>query len=213
MDIGNLIFGNAFFREFLFYIIVDIEISVMFRCGKVTENHLRRAAFFCFPPYFKYVFRTGSGFACFAVPKHRVDKSLVQSQLSSVIGNKEHIVDIAVHHFVSYSFGSLAKFLHHFLLDFGRLEGNVMIIRLRDRQPYHIRRLNICDIFKHTHQFWQVIKLCKSRFGAVACTLGRKLDCRNGFAEIARPRIKVLQSMFLQSAILQVSLYGIKLHH
>ena len=88
--------------------------------------------------------------------------------------NKEHVVDIAVHHFVSYSFGSLPKLLHHFLLDFGRLEGNVMILRLRDRQPYHIRRLNICDIFKHTHQFGQVIKFCKSCFGAVACAFGNE---------------------------------------
>ena len=86
--------------------------------------------------------------------------------------NKEHVVDIAVHYFVSHSFGSLPKLLHHFLLDFGRLEGNVMILRLRDRQPYHIRRLNIRDIFKHTHQFGQVIKLGKSCFGAVACSFG-----------------------------------------
>ena len=197
--------------QLIFYIIINIEAPVIFRCGKVTENHLRRAAFFCFPPYFKYVFRTGCGFACFAVPKHRIDKPLVESQLSPVIGNKEHIVDIAVHHFVSHSFGSLAKFLHHFLLQFGRLEGNVMILRLRNRQLYHIRRLNICDIFKHTHQFGQIIKLGKSCFGAVACSFGRKLDCRNGFAKVTRPRIKVLQSMFLQSAILQISLYGVKL--
>ena len=67
-----------------------------------------------------------------------------------------------------------------------------MIIRLWNRQLYHIRRLNICDIFKHAHQFGQVIKFCKSRFGAVACAFGRKLDCRNGFAEVACPRIEML---------------------
>lgn len=88
-----------------------------------------------------------------------------------------------------------------------------MIIRLRDRQLYHIRRLNICDIFKHTHQFGQVVKLRKSCFRAVACAFGRKLDCRNGFTKVARPRIKVLQSMFLQRAVLQISLYGVKLHY
>ena len=88
--------------------------------------------------------------------------------------NKEHVVDIAVHHFVSHSFGSLPKLLHHFLLDFGRFEGDVMIIRLRNRQLYHIRRLNICDIFKHTHQFGQVIKLRKSGFRAVAFAFGNE---------------------------------------
>lgn len=88
--------------------------------------------------------------------------------------NKEHIVDIAVHHFVSHSFGSLPKLLHHFLLDFGRLQCDVMIIRLRNRQLYHIRRLNICDIFKHTHQLGQVIKLRKSCFGAVTCAFGNE---------------------------------------
>ena len=92
MDIGDFFSGYAFCNQLVSEIIVHIELAVAVRSGQVAEHHLRRFLFCCALPDVKDIIRTRTHFACLAVGKHIVHKPLIESQLSSVVGDEEHVV-------------------------------------------------------------------------------------------------------------------------
>ena len=88
-----------------------------------------------------------------------------------------------------------------------------MVLHLRYGEIEHIRCFNIRHFFEHRHQFGQIIEFRKACFCSVSCSFGCKLYCCDCLAKHRRPSVKVLQFVFLQRLVLQISLYGIKFNH
>ena len=138
------------------------------RSRQVAEHHLRGLLICCALPDIKDIIRTRAHFTCFAVGKHIVHKPLIQSQLSSVVGDEKHVIHARIHHFIADTFCTFRQSGNHFFLCFGRLQNDVVIMSLRHRQIQHIRRLNVGGLLEHRHKLWKVIELCKPRFCSVA---------------------------------------------
>ena len=88
-----------------------------------------------------------------------------------------------------------------------------MIDCFRHRQVKHICGFNVRNLFEHRHKFGKVIEPCKPCLCSVACSFWCQLHRRNGFAKGRSPGIKVLQIIFHERVVLQISLNGVKLHH
>ena len=88
-----------------------------------------------------------------------------------------------------------------------------MVVGLGNRKLKHVCRLNVRCFLKHRHQLRKVVELGKACFRTVAAAFRRKLDCRNGFSEGARPGVKVDQIITPQRAILQILLHRVHLYH
>ncbi len=111
-----------------------------------------------------------------------------------------------------------------------------MKVSLWNWELEHIRRLNVRHHFKGRHEFRQIEKLGKPCLGPVAgsrlsarsvllraealsgrhrrpAPLRGQLDGCNRFAKITCPVVKMQKPHSLQSAVLQVSLNGVKLDH
>ena len=213
VDEGDLIFGNAQFQQFRANIIINAEGSVILWGGQVAKNHLGGTLVGGALPDLKHIFRALGGFAVGVTGQHGVDEPLIQRQLAAIVGDEQHIVHAAVHLAVSYFLSPLRQRRHHIFLILGRFQRNVVVVRLRNGQFQHIRRLDVRHILEYAHQLRQVVKLGKSGLGPVAGSLRGQLDGGDGLAVVRRPAIEVLQALFLQGVHLQIPLYGVKLHH
>ena len=140
---------------------------------------MSRALRFRLFPNGKDLFHTGVGLATGVVRQKRIHQALIQRQLASVGGYVQHVVLAGVDLAVADFFGTVGKVCDHVFLDLARLQGNVCRLaagQFWHRQMQHIGGLNVGTLLEHAHQFRQVVKPRESRFCAVACTLGRKLD-------------------------------------
>ena len=144
--------GYSTLYEFLANVIVHGEVSVILRGGKITEEQLRQPFFLSFFPSFKHCVHTSVQLTALKVGEHRVNQSLVKSQLSAVIGDFQHIIYACVHHTVAYFFCSLCKLGYHLLLDFRRLNRDIVIDCFRHRQVKHICGFYVRNLFEHRHQ-------------------------------------------------------------
>ena len=205
--------GYSTLYELLTNIIIHGKIAVVFRGGKVTEEQLRQPFFLSFFPSFKHCVHTGVQLTALKVGEHWVNQSLVKSQLSAIVGDFQHIIYACVHHTVADFFCSLCKLGYHLLLDFRRLNRNVVIDSFRNGQVKHICGFYVRNLFEYCHQLRQVVEPCEPCFCSVACSFGCQFHRRNGFAKGRSPRIKVLKIVFYKGVVLQVSLNGVKLHH
>ena len=145
-----------------------------------------------------------------------VDQSLIQRQLSAVVGHLEHIVLGGVYISRANLLGAVGKVSHHLLLLGAWRQRHIDGLaahQFRHRQVEHIRRLHICHLFEHTHQFRQIIEFGESRFCAVAGTFRCKLHSCHGFPKGGCPRIKGGKPVLLQGFPLQIPLHREQLRH
>ena len=107
MDVGDLVFRDAFVQQLLFQIVIHIELPVIVGRGQVNKNHLRgflrRRPF----PDAVHIFRTDSNLSRIAVRQHGIDQPLIQCQLPPIVGNDQHIVLIGVYLLAAHLFRTL----------------------------------------------------------------------------------------------------------
>ena len=138
---------------------------------------------------------------------------MVEGELSSVVSDFKHIVIARINSSASNFFGSFCKVRHHFFLERRRFYSNIVVMRSGRRQVKCVRRPYISHLLKHRHQFGQIVKLRKACFRSVSRSFGFQFISGHGFAEGGSPSVEVLQVVFKQGVILQISLYGVKLYH
>ena len=152
-------------------------------------------------------------FACRLIGEIGIDDTLVESELTTVRGNAEHIIHGRVNLTGVNGCGSLGKLLHHRLLDFCRLCNFVVVDRCRGQQVELISGFDVCRFFEQVHQFGQIKELRK----AGSCTVSRALRCKlngcRGFSESRSPTIEVCQAFVADGVMLQVTHHRVQLRH
>ena len=116
MNVGNLGFRDAFVQQFLFQIVVHIELPIIVRGGEVNENHLRGLFLRCPLPDVIHIFGADGDFPGIAVRKHGVNEPLIQCQLPAIVGDDQHIVLIGIYLLIAHLFRPLGKTGDDFLL-------------------------------------------------------------------------------------------------
>ena len=103
MDKSNLVFGNTALDEFVFQVVICVEILAVnifrirfLRCGQVTEHKLRSFNICRVLPFFVNVVRTEIEFASAFVGKQRIYTPRIEREFLSVARNFEHIVDMRI---------------------------------------------------------------------------------------------------------------------
>jgi len=106
VDIGDFLCRNALGNQLVPEIIVHIELAVAVGRRQVAEYHLCRFPISGALPDVKNILRTGPNFACLAVGEHIVHEPLIQGELSTVIGDEEHVIHAGIHHLIADTLGS-----------------------------------------------------------------------------------------------------------
>ena len=213
VDKFDLIGGDAHLNEFTPNVIIDVEATVPLRSGQVAKYKLCRFLIRCLLPNIEDILYAGIDLASLIISQHGVNQPLIQSGLSSVVGDEEHIVLGGVHQAVMHLLGSLGKGFHQLLLHVAGLNLYNVVVCLRDGQFQHIGGLNVRRLLEHGHQFGDVEELGKACLCSVSATVGGKLDGRNRLAKGGCPRVKVEQSPHLKLVVLEVLLHGIEFNH
>ncbi|MDD6058857.1 MAG: hypothetical protein PUB97_00535 [Ruminococcus sp.] len=89
------------------------------------------------------------------VLKGRINQSRIKTELSSIRGNLEHIVDRRINISCIDSIGTVSKFLNKLLLKRSSFDLNHLIITVRYIEFQRVSSTNIRHLFEHTHQFGQ----------------------------------------------------------
>ena len=213
MDKLDLIFrytnGNQLFAN----ILVHIKVAVIFRCGEVTEQKLCQLLVFAIFPDFQHVLHTDVQLAVGIVRQHGVHQANVQANLAPIVGDAEHIVHGRIDDAGVDICGTFAQFLHHFLLNFGRLCHHGFKLCDRHRQMKLVASFNVRNLLEHGHQFREVEKLGEPGAGTVAGTLRGKLNGRGRLTKGGCPAVEVRQLFLLQGAVLEVPHDRVQLGH
>ena len=128
VDKSYLLRRNTTGYQFLPHIVIDIESTVIFRGGKVTEHKLCRFGIGVFLPDTVHIIHAGIDFTVWVIWQHRVNHSLVKSQFPSVIGYLEHIVDVRLDKPCPDFLSPLRKGSYHLSLHLARLGLNIVVI-------------------------------------------------------------------------------------
>ena len=201
---GNQLFAN---------ILVDVEIAIVFRCRKVAEQKLGQLLVLALLPDLQHVLHTDVEFAVRVVREHGVHQAHIQTDLSAVIGDAEHIVLRGIHRAGVDAGGTLAQLLHHLLLEVGRLCHHGLKLCLRHGQMELVTGFNVRNLLEHGHQFRQIKELGKSRSCPIPCTFGGKLNGGGGLTKGGCPAVEVGQLFLLQGAVLQIPHDCVQLGH
>ena len=118
------------------------------------------------------VLHTDVELAVRVVREHGVHQADIQTDLSAVVCDAEHIVLGGIHRAGVDAGGTFAQLLHHLLLEVGRLCHHGLKLCLRHRQMKLVTGFNVRNLLEHGHQFREVKELGKSGAGTVACTFG-----------------------------------------
>ena len=110
-----------------------------------------------------------------------------------------------------YQGSALRERLHHFLLLFGGLGHDVVVLHLGRGQVQLVGGFDVRDLLKEVHQLRQVEKLGEAGPCPVAGALRGQLQRRHGLAKAGRPAVKVGHAQLLQAVILEIPLHGVKL--
>ena len=92
MDKGDFLLRDALCDELFADVIVDVEGSVALGCGEVTEAELGGPILFRVLPDPEHVLDTAVDLALRIIRQHGIDQALIQSALSPVVGDLEHVV-------------------------------------------------------------------------------------------------------------------------
>ena len=183
------------------------------RGRNVAEYQLCQPVVCAFLPNAEDVFDAGIDLAPRVIRQQRIDQALIQSQLSSVAGNLQHVVHPWINAAGVYLHGTLGQALHHGFLDFCQLNDNGLIVRCRRRQLQLIRRFDVRDLLEHRHQLRKVEELAETGSRPVASSLRSQLNGCGSLTEGRSPGIEVGHVVPLQGAVLQIPLHGVHLRH
>ena len=134
MDEGDLFCRDAHGDQLRSQVIVDIELAIVMRCREVTKNHLGGFSLHCALPNLIDIGSAGGNLACFAVREHITHKALIQSQLSAVIGDEQHIIGAGVHHLIANTLGSFGEGRDHLLLMLRRFQHHMVVMGFGNRK-------------------------------------------------------------------------------
>jgi len=118
VDKLDFVFRHTGSDQLFANVIVDIEIAIVFRCGEVTEQKLGQLLVFALLPNFQHVLHTDVQLAVRVIGQHGVHQAHIQTDLSTIIGDAEHIVHGRIHGAGVDICGTFAQFLHHLFLNF-----------------------------------------------------------------------------------------------
>lgn len=138
-----------------------------------------------------------------------IDNPLVKSQLSSIRGHFQHIVNGGVYAAGVDGGGSFGQLLYQSLLYLRGLGNHIVILYLRDRQMELIRRLDVCHFLKKIHQLRQIEEPAEPCPGTIAFSFRGQLQCGDGFPKPGCPAVEVGHVHFFQTGILQIPLHGV----
>ena len=103
-------------------------------CRNVAEHQLGQLVSFAVPPDLHDVVHTLIDLCARFVRQHLVDDPLVKPQLTAIRGNLEHVILGRVNSSAVYQRCALRKGLDHFLLMFGGLRHDVVVLHFRGRE-------------------------------------------------------------------------------
>ena len=150
---------------------VNIELPVVFRGRKITEQQLRQFLLPVVLPDLQHIPHTGIQFAGRVIGQQRIHQPLVKADFPAVIRDAEHVVLGRIHSTGMHLGCTLTQILHHFFLDFRRLYNHRFKLCFRHRQMQLVSGLDIGHFLEHGHQLREVEKLGKPS----ACTVARAL--------------------------------------
>ena len=103
MDKSNFVFGNTALDEFVFQVVICVEILAInifrirfFRRRQIAEHKLRSLNICRILPFFVNVVRTEIQFASALVGKQRIYTPRIEREFLAVARNFEHIVDMRI---------------------------------------------------------------------------------------------------------------------
>ena len=166
-----------------------------FRCGEVAKNELRQFVIVSFLPNTVDVVHAHIDFACRLVRKVRIDDTLVKTELASIGGNAEHIVNGGINRACMNGCSSLGEFLYHRLLDFCRLCHFVVVDGFWCRQVELVGGFDVCRFFEKVHQLREIKELGKSCSRPIASPLRCKLNGSCGLSKGRCPTVEVSQTL------------------
>ncbi|WP_294491438.1 hypothetical protein [uncultured Ruminococcus sp.] len=134
---------------------LDCCFCALVRNAQVTEDDLREPVLSRFLIDTGNIFDTSVELCIRVVLKGRINQSRIKTELSSVRGNLEHIVDRRINISCIDSIGTVSKFLNKLLLKRSSFDLNHLIIALRNIKCQRISGTNVSDLLEHTHQFGQ----------------------------------------------------------
>ena len=103
-----------------------------------------------------------------------VNNSLIQSELSSIAGDFQHIVNARFHNARMNLCRTLGQFLYHLLLDAGGLRHHIVIDRCRRWEIKLIGGLNVRGFLEQRHKLRQVEELGEAGSCAISRALGNE---------------------------------------
>ena len=121
MDKGHLTFRHACGQQLCFDVIINIELPIVFRGRKITEQQLRQFLLPAVLPDLQHIPHTGIQFAGRVIGQQRIHQPLVKADFPAVIRDAEHVVLGRIHSTGMHLGCTLTQILHHFFLDFRRL--------------------------------------------------------------------------------------------
>ena len=184
-----------------------------FGCAQVAKHQLGQFVRLTFIPDAVDVIHAHVDLAGRIVRQIGIDDALVESQLSAVRGDTEHIVHAGID-CTGMDFGSaLGQLLHHRLLNLCRLCHHIVIDSLRDRKVELVGCLDVGHFLEQGHQLRQIEELGKACSAAITGALRGQFNRRCGLTEGGSPAVKMRQPLFLESVMLKIAHHGVKLGH
>ena len=179
----------------------------------ITEDQLRQPIFYTVLPDTEDVIDASIDLTAGIIRQHRIDQALIQTQLPSIAGNFQHVIDPRIDTTGVNLPGAFGKALHHGLLYLCGLHNNCLVVRCRRRQIQLIGSFNIRHFLKHGHQLRKVEELAEPGACPIARPLRSQLNRRGGFTEGGSPGVEVGHVVPLQRAVLQITLHGVHFRH
>ena len=213
MDKCDLCFRDTGCHQFTLDIVIDVEGSVILRCGKIAEHQLCQLPVFSVLPDLEHIVHTGVELASRIIREKRVHESLVEADLPAVGSDLQHVVHGRIHTAAVHPGCPLRKRSHHILLDLGRLHHHRFKLSIGNRQIQLIAGLDIRHFLEHGHELRQVKELGKACPGTIAGSLRSQFYCRGRFSEGGSPAVKVRKPFLLQCPVLEITHDRVKLRH
>ena len=132
------------------------------RNAQVTEDDLREPVLSRFSVNTGNILNTAVEFGVRVVLKGRIDQSRIKTELSSVRGYLEHIVDRRINITAVDSISSVGKLLNKLLLKRSSFDLNHLIITVRHIKFQRIRSTNVSDLLEHRHKLRQACVVCNA---------------------------------------------------
>ena len=191
MDKLDFVFRHTGSNQLLANVIVHVKVAVVFRCREVAEQKLGQLLVFAFLPDLQHVLHTDVQLAVGVIGQHGVHQAHIQTDLSTIIGDAEHIVHGRIHDAGVDICGTFAQLLHHFLLNLRGFCHHGFKLCDRHRQVKLVRCFNVRNLLEHGHQFREIEELGKSRPRPIPSTFGGKFDGRGRLTKGGCPAVEV----------------------